>query len=126
MQSIDGENYQTYCNGGSSLCGPSNVFDGGNSTVERIPLLSEDCFRTSGDFTTSETTASPLLSGVSAGVLSETTKNNRRVLMEEKLNENHLIFDASSSSDSLIYRFFYGGDESRPRTMALPKFSSRH
>ena len=29
MQSIDGENYQTYCNGGSSLCGPSNVFDGG-------------------------------------------------------------------------------------------------
>ena len=30
--------------------------------------------------------------------------------MEEKLNENHLIFDASSSSDSLIYRFFYDAE----------------
>ncbi|CAL6324728.1 unnamed protein product [Bathycoccus prasinos] len=29
MQSIDGENYQTYCNGGSSPCSSSNVFDGG-------------------------------------------------------------------------------------------------
>ena len=28
-QSIDGENYQTYCNGGSSPCSSSNVFDGG-------------------------------------------------------------------------------------------------
>ena len=28
-QSIDGENYQTYCNGGSSSCSSSNVFDGG-------------------------------------------------------------------------------------------------
>jgi len=28
-QSIDGENYQTYCNGGSSPCNSSNVFDGG-------------------------------------------------------------------------------------------------
>ena len=28
-QSIDGEDYQTYCNGGSSPCSSSNVFDGG-------------------------------------------------------------------------------------------------
>ena len=28
-QSIDGENYQTYCNGGLSPCSSSNVFDGG-------------------------------------------------------------------------------------------------
>ncbi|CAL6314001.1 unnamed protein product [Bathycoccus prasinos] len=28
-QSIDGENYQTYCNGGSSPCDSSNAFDGG-------------------------------------------------------------------------------------------------
>jgi hypothetical protein len=30
MQSIDGENYQTYCNGGSSPCSSSNVFNGGS------------------------------------------------------------------------------------------------
>jgi hypothetical protein len=29
-QSIDGENYQTYCNGGSTPCGSSNIFGGGN------------------------------------------------------------------------------------------------
>ena len=28
-QSIDGENYSTYCNGGLSPCSSSNVFDGG-------------------------------------------------------------------------------------------------
>ena len=29
-QSIDGENYQTYCSGGSSPCSSSNVFNGGS------------------------------------------------------------------------------------------------
>ena len=29
-QSIDGENYQTYCNGGSTPCSSSNVFNGGS------------------------------------------------------------------------------------------------